>query len=91
MIYLKDFSEEKFKAIREFCRQQKNIVYLIRSLGVWDIEIDMEVESPEKYRDLMLLLMQNFPEVIKKYDVLQIYKLYEYRYLPNKNIVSSIF
>ncbi len=89
LIYLRDFSEEKFKTLKEFCRQQNNITYIIKSLGVWDMEIDLEVESSEKYREIMLLVMKNFPEAIKKYEVLQIYQLHQYRYLPDKKVLIN--
>ena len=89
LIYLKDFSEKKYGAIRQFCVQNENIIYLIKSLGTWDIEIDIEVNSPEKYREITLNLLKQFPDTIRKYDTLQIYRLHEYKYLPHNKVLGE--
>src|SRR3989344_3404655 len=75
LLYLSDYSAGVLNSIKEFCKQNPNVTYFIKSLGVWDVEIDIEVENPEQYRKIMLGLMENFPKKIKKYDTLQIYKL----------------
>ena len=50
----------------------------------------MEVDSPEKYREIMLNLLKQFPNTIRKYDALQMYKLYQYRYLPDDIALKKI-
>ena len=87
LIYLRDFSKQKLRSIREFCHQNPNIVYLIKSLGVWDMELDIEVDSIEKYREIMTSLLKQFPNTIKKYDAIQIYKIHQYRFLPDKSML----
>ena len=87
LLYLSDYSAGVLNSIKEFCKQNPNVTYFIKSLGVWDVEIDIEVENPEQYRKIMLGLMENFPKKIKKYDTLQIYKLHQYRYLPDQSLL----
>ena len=82
LIELQDLSHKTFLALREFCIHNKRIVYMIKSLGRWDIELDIETETPEQYRDIMMKLYEAIPNKIKNSETLIIYKIHEYRWLP---------
>ena len=43
LLSLINFSEEKEKELLEFCKNHNNIVYVLKTVGSWDMEIELEV------------------------------------------------
>ncbi len=84
LIKLKDLSKKTLTGIRQFCIKTSKASYLIKSIGPWDLELDLEVESSEEYRNMMMSLTEELPNAIRSYDTLLIYKIHQYRYLPKK-------
>lgn len=82
LIELEDLSESVLQGIRQFCIQTPRIVYMIKALGRWDVEIDIEASCAQEYRDIMSDFSKTFPGKIKMYESLIIYKIHEYRYIP---------
>lgn len=68
--------------------QEKNVVDIDLTLGDWDIEMDVEVESYEKFHELMLGLRTNFPDVIYGYDSLLVFKEHTYDYFPIGKVIK---
>lgn len=88
LVGLKNISTEKEKSIIEFCLVNPTIVYVVKALGPWELEIDLEVESPEQYRKLMMNLKTQFSEVIKDYSSLQIYQVHKYNFCPSVSEIT---
>jgi len=85
-VELQDLSEKTLASIKEFARQSGRIIYVIKSLARWDLEIDIEVETAEQYREIMAKFSETFPNKIKSFESVIIYKIHEYTYLPKKFI-----
>ena len=67
----------------EFCRVHQNVVYVVKSLGQWEFEIDVEIEDAKKFREFMMDLKGRFNEIIQDYSALQIYKVWKYNFCPS--------
>lgn len=78
---LNEKNEEKFL---EFCRNNKNIVFYNRGLGSWEIELDLEVNNSEEFRNIMRLIKNEFSGLVKEYFSLTIYEIIKFNFLPQR-------
>lgn len=83
LISLKNNSDEVEKGLVNFCQDNPNIVYLVKTLGHWDFEIDIEAENIEKLREVLMELKSKFQNEIKDYSSLQIYQVHKYNFCPS--------
>ncbi|MBI2572329.1 hypothetical protein HYV86_00555 [Candidatus Woesearchaeota archaeon] len=83
LISLRNINEEKYSQLVEFCRVHPNIVYIVKALGPWDFEADLEVEDVEEFRVILMQLKSEFSEIIRDYSTLQIYQVHKYNFCPS--------
>jgi len=83
LIGFRNISEEREQSLREYCRTNPNIVYIVKSLGPWEFEIDLEVESAEKFREVMMDIKTMFNDLLKDYSTLHIYQVHKYNFCPS--------
>jgi len=83
LIGFRNISEDRERSIREYCRINPNIVYIVKSLGPWEFEIDLEVESAEQFREIMMDIKTKFSDILKDYSALQVYKVHKYNFCPS--------
>lgn len=76
-------SVEKLKELNQYIQQNKNIIYKDEVLGGYDIEIEVQVESEEKLRNLIEDIRTRFFNIIKSYDILNYYKEHRLRFFPS--------
>jgi Lrp/AsnC family leucine-responsive transcriptional regulator len=60
----------------------KNIIRTIRLLGVWDIELDFEVNDNKEMRKIIKKLKEQLGNFIQDYDSLFIYEIDKLNYYP---------
>jgi len=80
---MRNLTAVKETELIEFCRQHSNIVYVVKALGSWEFELDMEVENMEKFREIMMSIKSRFSDVIKDYSALHIYQVHKYNFCPS--------
>ncbi len=83
LIGFRNISEPREKVLREYCRVNPNIVYIVKSLGLWEFEIDLEVESAEQFREIMMDIKTTFSDILKDYSALTLYKVHKYNFCPS--------
>ncbi|MFH1073331.1 MAG: Lrp/AsnC family transcriptional regulator, partial [Nanoarchaeota archaeon] len=83
LMSFRNLSEERERSIIEYCRILPNVVYIVKALGPWEFEMDLEVESPEKYRQIMMRLKTEFADIIKDYSALHLYQVHKYNFCPS--------
>ena len=88
LIGFRNISEKREISIREYCRTNPNIIYIVKYLGSWEFEIDLEVEDAEQFRDIMMDIKTRFNDILKDYSALHIYQVHKYNFCPS--IQSSI-
>ncbi|MDX9754172.1 MAG: Lrp/AsnC family transcriptional regulator [bacterium] len=82
LIHLNIFSPERVFKFLDFCRTENSIVYIIKALGQWNYELDMEVHSIDEHRRIMMQIMNDYSDIIRDYDTLIIRKVYKYNFFP---------
>ena len=83
LIGFRHITEERERSLREYCRTNPNIVYIVKSLGPWEFEIDMEVENAEQFREIMMDIKTKFNDILKDYSALHIYQVHKYNFCPS--------
>ena len=82
LIGLHNFDREKENTILNYLRNISNVVYVVNALGSWELEVDIEIDSHNKFREIIMDLTNNFSQIIKDYTVLQIYEIHKYNLFP---------
>ncbi len=74
---LRDVSKEK--EILNFCKLQKNTIYVLHAIGGADMELFFEIESIEKFLLIMKEMREKFKEIIEwKYTIFTKYHKFNY-------------
>jgi len=89
LIGLRNISEEREIALKEYCRINRNIVYIVKSLGPWEFEIDLEVASADKFREIIMDIKNKFNDILKDYSTLNIYQVHKYNFCPSNQSIDK--
>lgn len=79
---LSNVNEERIKTFRQCIFEHPNIVYDNITIGGPDLEIDVQVESTEKLREIIKEIKNKFSTIIQDYEILHYLKEYKYLLLP---------
>ncbi len=79
----RNISEQREKVLKEYCKVNPNIVYIVKALGPWSFEIDIEVENAEKFREVMMDIKTEFSDILKEYFIMNIYQVHKYNFCPS--------
>ena len=80
LVYLNHVAAEREAEFVRCCAAEPNIVYLIKSLGEWDYELNVEAATVQDYRDLMMRLTRSFSDLIQEYNGMMVQRIYKYVY-----------
>ncbi|MDD5337541.1 MAG: Lrp/AsnC family transcriptional regulator [Candidatus ainarchaeum sp.] len=83
LVRLRSVSQERYRSLLEFCRLHPNIFYIVRTFGVWEFEIDLEVSDVETFRKAMRELKGEFSDIISDYSYITIYRIHKYNFCPS--------
>lgn len=70
------------KAMLEYFHQHPNIVYAYETVSDNDLEVEMEVQSYEEFRNVLGEIRDLFGKHIKKYHHLLWYKEHKFSFMP---------
>ena len=81
-LYLEKADEKNIKAIVAYCENHPNIQHVIHCIGPWDLEIEFEIESFEKFNNEMLKIKNLFGGVIKKHEYVVVTEEHKLDFFP---------
>lgn len=79
---LHNLTNEKEGMLFQYCKMQSNIWFHSKSLGRWDLEINMDVDDANQFRTIMMEIKSQFSEIIKEYNTLQISHVHKFNFYP---------
>lgn len=82
LVSLQNYSKEDLDNLIDFCKTHKNIVYILKTLGGWDLEIEIEVEDIKDFHNIVVEFRNNFQNIIKDYQPLLIFREHKLNYYP---------
>jgi DNA-binding Lrp family transcriptional regulator len=85
LIKFKNLNEKSERKFFTYCNLQPNIVHHLKVLGNWDLVIDIEVESMEKLREIIMDIKSKFSKIVQRIEPSYIYKIDQFRDIPVEN------
>jgi DNA-binding Lrp family transcriptional regulator len=79
---LHNISSEREDRLLDFCLKTDEIVQMNKTIGDWDIEIDIASFREERIRQLTAQIRQDFKDLIESFSMAEIYQFYKKGYLP---------
>ena len=77
---LEDISKKK--DILKFAKNHPNVVYAYEVIGGYDIELELEVESYDKFKEIMHEIRHEFSEAIRYFDYFLVWEEHRILYMP---------
>jgi len=77
LLYLKNIDAENLEKLVAYCRQNKFINECVRSVGEWQMEIELEVNDFKQFNEIMDDMKINFPNLIIRTEPLLLHKEYK--------------
>ena len=68
-LYLNDYKIKDVDKLISYIKQNPNVIHIIKALGSWELEIEIEYDDIYKTYDYINELKTNFPEMIKRIDL----------------------
>ena len=72
-------------------KNEENIIDIIRMMGNWNFELDIDVRDANEFHEIMMKLKNNFPDNIQGYESLLIFKEHKYNFFPQgKRLLTKV-
>lgn len=68
LISFHNLTAEEERKFRQFCSDTPSIVYYIRNIAEWDVELDIEIENFKKFNELIREIKDKFSNIIRNID-----------------------
>ena len=81
-INLHNLSQERENELMQFLMHAREIVQVNKTLGDWDMEIDVESFDKARLRYFTVQLRENFKDLIENFNMIEFYHCYMRSYLP---------
>lgn len=72
IIYFQDITSKKESSFKEFCKTNPFITYYIKTVGEWDLELDIEISSYNEFNKLIKEIKTQFREIIRNIEGIHI-------------------
>lgn len=82
LVKFQNITEQKEKEIQNYLKTNVNVVGIIKLIGLWDFEIELEVETKEQMLELTRNFRDHFKEVVKEFEVIPLFHEYKYNFFP---------
>ena len=79
---LRNLSEKLERQLDGFFAMHPNIYFHNKGIGLFDAEINLEVENERQFRETMMLIKEKFSGIMKNYIVLNMYKIHKFNFYP---------
>lgn len=83
-VHLQHFSSEKYDSLLSFCKSQPNVLHLIKALGPWELEVELEAQDITQIYAFIEELKTQFPLLIKRTEISIFKKEHKLEFLPNQ-------
>jgi DNA-binding Lrp family transcriptional regulator len=81
-VKLHNLKKEREEELMQFMSRKKEVVQVNKTIGDWDLEIDIESLSPAKNRYIILRFREEFRDLIERFNIIEFSTVYKKSYLP---------
>lgn len=82
LIKFKNLNEKEERRFFTYCNLHPKIIHHLKVLGNWDRVIDIEAESMEKLREVVMDIKSQFSKIVQRIEPSYIYKIDRFRDIP---------
>ncbi|MBU4070517.1 MAG: hypothetical protein KJ646_06055, partial [Nanoarchaeota archaeon] len=82
LIKFQNITEQKEKEIIDYLKTDVNVIGIINLVGLWDFEIEFEVDSRQAMLDFTRKFRDKFKDVIKEFEVFPLFHEHKYNFFP---------
>jgi len=79
---LHNLSQEREEKLMNYLLETNEIVQMNRTVGDWDLEVDIEAMEKSRIRALILQLREEFKDLIQTFNIIEFYQIYKRSFLP---------
>ncbi|HLD07114.1 MAG TPA: Lrp/AsnC family transcriptional regulator [Candidatus Nanoarchaeia archaeon] len=79
---LHNVSLERENQLMQYMKGAAEIIQVNKTVGDWDMEVDIESLSKSRVRSIILQLREEFKDLIERFNLIEIYQYYKQSYLP---------
>ncbi|MGV8168467.1 MAG: winged helix-turn-helix transcriptional regulator [Candidatus Nanoarchaeia archaeon] len=83
IIYLSNTPKNELDKFISYASSLPGAVWPQRVMGTWDFELDFELETYDKFQDIILNLKEKFPNIIKSHEFCIMSKEYKLDFYPD--------
>lgn len=73
---------ENESALMKYLHDNKEVIQVNKTVGDWDMEIDLEALDKSSIRHMILRLREDFSDLIANFNLIEFYDYYKRTYLP---------
>jgi Lrp/AsnC family transcriptional regulator for asnA, asnC and gidA len=84
LIKFRNLTEKEERRFLTYCNLHPNIVHHLKVLGNWDLVIDIEAESIEKQRQILMDIKARFSNIVQRIEPTYIHKIDRFRDIPEE-------
>ncbi len=84
LIQIRNVTETRKKEFVSFCKQYQKIYYVTNTVGLYNLMLDIHVNSVEEFKEVLLELKSRFSDVIRLYESIIIFEEYKINYFPHQ-------
>jgi len=81
-LHLHNLSHEREQDLQEYLKNTSEVIQVNKTVGDWDIEIDIESSDKTRIRKLIFEMREVFKDIIETFNMMEFYKYYKRSYLP---------
>ena len=81
-IYTHNVTKEVDNVLVQFAQNHPGILYLIRAIGSYDLQLEFEVKNHQELDTLLKEFRKQFSAHIRDFEVLRVIKEYKYNFYP---------
>lgn len=79
---LHNINEERESQLIDFTKKTKEIIQVNKTVGDWDMEIDIETPDKTRVRKIIVNLREEFEGLIENFNIMEFIEYYKRSYLP---------
>lgn len=79
---LHNLNWERESHLMKYLHDNKEVIQVNKTVGDWDLEIDLEALDKSSIRLMILRLREEFSDVIGQFNLIEVYDYYKRTYLP---------
>lgn len=82
LVSLQNISPEKEKILLDYCKNNRNVTFILKLVGNWDMKIEFIVKNNKEFHDKVIEIRNKFQEIIRSYEPLLVLDEYKANYYP---------